>query len=192
MILFHQRFYARWSFKKIHFHFLVVALGEVNQETSVMSSNYWVLSLFPTLKKIGKHNIQKSKYNFLKERHFVFRGFDKGELADYDDITLFYKSLTMKWYDTLIFLSSVPLDILFCQIAMFTKAGMAFVFGLQTLESIDFSKIYQLKGLQSKNNGHTKFYECCDLTKKVYLTCLVLDWFLSFSHVTIKIHYQRW
>ena len=89
--------------KEIHFHFLVVALGEVNQETSVMSSNYWVLSLFPTLKKIGKHNIQKSKYNFLKERHFVFRGFDKGELADYDDITLFYKSLTMKWYDTLIF-----------------------------------------------------------------------------------------
>ena len=133
MILFHQRFYARWSFKEIHFHFLVVALGEVNQETSVMSSNYWVLSLFPTLKKIGKHNIQKSKYNFLKERHFVFRGFDKGELADYDDITLFYKALTMKWYDILIFwapLSSVAL--------------------------------------------------------------LVLDWFLSFSHVTIKIHYQRW
>ena len=28
------------------------------------------------------------------------------------------------------------------------------------------SKIYQLKGLEPKNKGHTNFYECCDLTKK--------------------------
>ena len=34
---------------------------------------------------------------------------------------------------------------------------------------IDFSKIYQLKDLKPKNNGHANFYECCDLTKKVYL-----------------------
>ena len=46
---------------------------------------------------------------------------------------------------------------------------MAFVFGLQTLQSIDSTKIFQLKGLKSKNNGHMNFYECCDLTKKVYL-----------------------
>ena len=32
-------------------------------------------------------------------------------------------------------------------------------------------QIYQLKGLKSKNKGHTNFYECCDLTEKVYLTC---------------------
>ena len=30
-------------------------------------------------------------------------------------------------------------------------------------------KIYQLKGLQPKNKGHTNFYEFCDLTEKVYL-----------------------
>ena len=29
--------------------------------------------------------------------------------------------------------------------------------------------MYQLKGLKSKNKDHTKFYECHDLTKKVYL-----------------------
>ena len=47
---------------------------------------------------------------------------------------------------------------------------MAFVFGLQTLHSIDVTKIFRLKGLKAKNKGHTNFYECCDLTKKVYLT----------------------
>ena len=31
------------------------------------------------------------------------------------------------------------------------------------------SKIYQSKGLKPQNKGHTNFYECCDLTKKVYL-----------------------
>ena len=46
---------------------------------------------------------------------------------------------------------------------------MAFVFGLQTLYSKDFSKIYQLMGLKPKNKGYTNFYECCDLTKKLYL-----------------------
>ena len=34
---------------------------------------------------------------------------------------------------------------------------------------IDFTKIFQLKGLKPNNNGHTNFNECCDLTKKVYL-----------------------
>ena len=28
-----------------------------------------------------------------------------------------------------------------------------------------------IKGRQSKNKGHINFYECCDLTKKVYLNC---------------------
>ena len=41
-------------------------------------------------------------------------------------------------------------------------------FQLQTLYLKDFSKIYQLKGLKPKNKDHTKFYECCDLMKKVY------------------------
>ena len=35
--------------------------------------------------------------------------------------------------------------------------------------AIDFTKIYQLKGLEPKNKEHTNFYEHCDLMKKVYL-----------------------
>ena len=30
-----------------------------------------------------------------------------------------------------------------------------------------------MKGLKLKNKGHTNFYECCDLTKKVYLTYIL-------------------
>ena len=44
---------------------------------------------------------------------------------------------------------------------------MAFVFRLQTLWLKHFSKIYQLKCLKPKNKGHSNFYECCDLTKKI-------------------------
>ena len=50
---------------------------------------------------------------------------------------------------------------------------MAFVFGLKTLWLIDFTKIYQLKGLKPKNKSRTNFYECCDLTEKVYLIYIV-------------------
>ena len=50
---------------------------------------------------------------------------------------------------------------------------MALVFGLQTLLSIDFSKIYQSKGLKPKNKGYANFYKCCDLTEKVYLYDIV-------------------
>ena len=57
------------------------------------------------------------------------------------------------------------LDILFRQMTMLIKVHVAFAFGLQTL-LIDFSKIYQSKGLKPKNKGHTNFYEHCDLTKK--------------------------
>ena len=32
-----------------------------------------------------------------------------------------------------------------------------------------FCKINQLKGLKPKKKGHTNFYECCNLTKKVDL-----------------------
>ena len=46
---------------------------------------------------------------------------------------------------------------------------MAFVFGLQTLWLIDFTRIFQLKHLKPKNKDPTNFYECCNLTKKVYL-----------------------
>ena len=43
---------------------------------------------------------------------------------------------------------------------------MAFVFEFQTLSLINFTKIYQLKGLEPKNKVQTNFYERCDLTKK--------------------------
>ena len=46
---------------------------------------------------------------------------------------------------------------------------MAFVFGLQTLQLKDFSKIYQLRGLKPKYKGHPNFYQCCDFMKRVYL-----------------------
>ena len=54
------------------------------------------------------------------------------------------------------------------------KVCAVFVFGLQTLELKDFSKIYQFKCLKPKNKGNMIFYECCDLTEKVYLTCILL------------------
>ena len=34
---------------------------------------------------------------------------------------------------------------------------------------MELTNILQLKGPKPKNKGQTNFYECCDLTKKVYL-----------------------
>ena len=64
------------------------------------------------------------------------------------------------------FLKNLYLDVYFRQITTYKKFYVAFAFGVQ---SIDFSKIFQLKGLKPKNKGYTNFYECCDLMKKVYL-----------------------
>ena len=61
------------------------------------------------------------------------------------------------------------LDILFSSNHNIKKSPCGLCFGLQTLSLIDFTKIFLLKGLKPKNKGHTNFYECCDLTKKVYL-----------------------
>ena len=49
---------------------------------------------------------------------------------------------------------------------------MAFVFGLQPLRLIEFTKIYGLKALELKNKGQKNFYESCDLTNK-YIQCHV-------------------
>ena len=46
---------------------------------------------------------------------------------------------------------------------------------------IDFTWIYQLKGLKPKNKDDTNFYECCDLTEKVYILYLYLISYFSFS-----------
>ena len=67
------------------------------------------------------------------------------------------------------------------------------VFGLHTLSLIDFCKIYQFKGLEPKNKGHTNFYECCDsdLTKKyIQAIYLYIPW--SFPTKCMKIWRQRY
>ena len=70
--------------------------------------------------------------------------------------------------------STSTLKVFFCQIKSFIKFRLAFVFGLQTLYLIDFTKILQLKDMNPKVKDHMNFYEWCDLTKKVYLIVLVL------------------
>ena len=55
----------------------------------------------------------------------------------------------------------------FCQITTFIKVCVAIVFGLQTLQLIHFTKIYQLKCVTPQNKGHMNFYECCDLREEV-------------------------
>ena len=78
------------------------------------------------------------------------------------------------------YLKALIVSILFRQITTSIKVSMAFVFGLQILQLIDFSRIYQLKGLEPKNKGHTKFYECCALTKKVYLIHIVYIYYFFY------------
>ena len=45
------------------------------------------------------------------------------------------------------------LDLLFRQTTTFIKVCVDHVFRLQTLQSLDFSKIYQLKGLQPQKQS---------------------------------------
>ena len=52
----------------------------------------------------------------------------------------------------------------------------------------DFSQIYQLKGLKSKKEGYTNFYECRDLTKKVYLLLGVVN-VLSYK---VDLAFEEW
>ena len=64
-------------------------------------------------------------------------------------------------------------------------------FGLQTLELKDFSKIFQIKGLKLKTKGHMNFYECCDLTKKVYLVVHIPATFVTYYQHYYKFHIQH-
>ena len=68
----------------------------------------------------------------------------------------------------------------FCQITTFIKVDVTFVFGLQTLGLIDFTRI--LMGLKPKVKGQRNFYECCDLTKKVYLMYTPTEWCVFLGH----------
>ena len=67
------------------------------------------------------------------------------------------------------FLSSI-LDMIFSSNHNIHKSSCGLFFRLQTLYLKEITKIYRLKGLKPKSKGHTNFYQCCDLTKKVYLT----------------------
>ena len=68
---------------------------------------------------------------------------------------------------------------------------MAFDFGLQTLWLIDFTKIFQLKGLKPKKKDQMNFYECCDLTKKVYLTYVHIYSISVYMYVETSAKMQR-
>ena len=51
---------------------------------------------------------------------------------------------------------------------------------------MDFTKIFQLKGLKPKNKDDMNFYECCDLTEKVYLLLLYTNFkheFINYSDI---------
>ena len=52
---------------------------------------------------------------------------------------------------------------------------------IQLIESKSLNIIFQLKGLKPKNKGHTNFYECCDLKKKIRLEYIVWKNFGSFE-----------
>ena len=67
---------------------------------------------------------------------------------------------------------TMSLDNFFRWITTFIKVRMAFVFGLQPLRLIEFTKIYGLKALELKNKGQKNFYESCDLMNK-YIQCHV-------------------
>ena len=52
---------------------------------------------------------------------------------------------------------------------------------------IDFTKIFQLKGLKPKDKGLTNFYECCDLTKKIYLIPILYSIGMYFESKSVKV-----
>ena len=58
------------------------------------------------------------------------------------------------------------------------KSLCGFCFWASDLLINRFYKNLSIKSLKPKNKGHSNFYECCDLTKKVYLVIMIW-WFLS-------------
>ena len=70
-------------------------------------------------------------------------------------------------------------DILFLSYHNIHKSSCGLCFYASDPFLNEITKIYQLNGLKPKSKGHTNFYECCDLTKKVYLVeiCLWDDQF---------------
>ena len=47
-------------------------------------------------------------------------------------------------------------------------------------------------GLKPKNKGHANFYECCDLTKKVYLEYSALSLELFYKCHILKVRDKNW
>ena len=76
----------------------------------------------------------------------VVHSFVKGQLPE----PPFFKNFCLeKILPTIMYI----VDTFFRQIESFIRFRLAFDFGLQSLLSIDFSKIHQLRGMRSKNKG---------------------------------------
>ena len=54
----------------------------------------------------------------------------------------------------------------------------------------EITKIYGLKALKPKNKGHLNFYECCDLTKKVFLR-YIPGFLRAWNYRTANMVFQR-
>ena len=78
-------------------------------------------------------------------------------------------TLPLVYYDVEI----LTLDILFSSNHNIHKSSC----GLRYWASNPLIIKNRLKGLKPKNKGHKNFYECCDLTKKVYLVCIHIHFF---------------
>ena len=80
----------------------------------------------------------------------------------------FYVFLSLKFTRSFFFYMDVRYT--FCVKSQHSKKFVWPLFlGFRSFDWYIFCKFYQLKGLKPKYKSHTNFYECCDLTKKVYL-----------------------
>ena len=68
---------------------------------------------------------------------------------------------------TTIYIST--LDIFFSSNHNIHKSLRGLLFWASDLLIDRFSKSLSINGTEAQFKGHVKFYECCDLTKKVYL-----------------------
>ena len=80
----------------------------------------------------------------------------------------YFKKLLFRTTFSLANLTSV-VDILFPPNHNIHKSSCGLCYWASDLLIERFYKNLSIKGLKPKNKGHTNFYECCDLTKKVYL-----------------------
>ena len=114
-----------------------------------------------------------SDYSDFYNAHYLFR---------YLDVIMYiatqYYNLKKMWNRSI-------LDILFSSNRNIHKSSCGLCFCASDLLIDRFYLNLSIKGLKPKNKGHTNFYECCDLTKKVYLpkVCTAVHFQFNFSNV---------